>query len=108
MMQTSILSYSEKLKKRIEDSSNKCVDFKVVHDTEVLIGEILIRIFFSEEGTKKFIRNKPLSIALAEFTVDMFDRSRTGTNILFSLFFGEKVRDMNFSQKDRDLKKLLV
>ena len=38
----------------------------------------------------------------------MFDRSRTGTNILFSLFFGEKVKDMNFSKKDRDLKKLLI
>ena len=38
----------------------------------------------------------------------MFDRSRTGTNLFFSLFFGEKVRDINFSNKDRQLEQLLV
>jgi hypothetical protein len=77
------------------------VDFKVVHDTEILIGEILVKIFFSEEGAKKKIGSTSLSIALAEFTVSMFDRSRSGTNILFNLFFGEKVKDLNFSSKDR-------
>lgn len=84
------------------------MDFKVVHDTELLIGDILVRIFFSEAGAKKKVGNTPLSIALAEFTVTMFDRSRTGPNILFSLFFGEKVKDMNFSSKDKELQTSLV
>lgn len=73
----------------------------------MLIGDILVRIFFSEEGAKKKIGDTPLSIALAEFTVNVFDRSRAGPNILFSLFFGEKVKDMNFSKEDRELQILL-
>jgi hypothetical protein len=54
----------------------------------MLIGEILVRIFFSEEGAKKKLGDTPLSIALAEMSVSMFDRSRSGANILFNLFFG--------------------
>jgi hypothetical protein len=88
LMNRSIATYTSNLKKKINETDKKALTFKVVHDTEDLIGDILIRIFFSEEGAKKYIGNKPLSIALAEFTVDMFDRSRTGTNIFFSLFFG--------------------
>ena len=97
-MQSSIKVNFTNLRKKIEESESKSVVFKVVHDTEVLIGEILVRIFFSEEGAKKKVGSKPLSIALAEFTVCMFERSRSGTNILFNLFFGEKVKDINFGK----------
>lgn len=107
-MQRSIQGYIADFKQKIEASPTKAVDFKVVHDTETLIGDILIRIFFSEEGAKKKVGDSPLSIALTEFTVTMFDRSRTGTNILFSLFFGEKVKDMNFSKKDKELQSILT
>ena len=69
----------------------------------MLIGDILIRIFFSEEGAKKKVNGQPLSIALAEWTVNMFDRARSGANIIFTLFFGENVKDMNFCQKDKEL-----
>ena len=88
VMQKSISNYVENTKHKIDESSSKSVNFEVVHDTEYLIGDILIRIFFSEEGAHKKVGNLPLSIALAEFTVNVFDRSRTGANILFSLFFG--------------------
>jgi hypothetical protein len=47
-MQSSIKANYANLRKRIEESQSKSIDFKVVHDTEVLIGEILVRIFFSE------------------------------------------------------------
>lgn len=106
-MKKSIMGYNQSLKATILESDSKSVDFKVVHDTELLIGDILVRIFFSEEGAKKKIGNTPLSIALAEFTVNVFDRSRAGPNILFSLFFGEKVKDMNFCKEDRELQVLL-
>lgn len=107
-MISSIKTNFQALRKQVEQSESKSVDFKVVHDTEILIGEILVRIFFSEQGAKKKVGNSPLSIALAEFTVGVFDRSRTGANILFNLFFGEKVKDMNFSKKDSDLQNMLA
>lgn len=43
-----------------------------------MIGEILVRIFFSEEAMGKYVNGKKLSLALADFTTDMFKRSRTG------------------------------
>ena len=101
-MKKSISDYNQLLKAKIEESDSKSIDFKVVHDTELLIGDILVRIFFSEEGAKKKIGDTPLSIALAEWTVSLFERSRAGPNILFSLFFGEKVKEMNFCKADRD------
>jgi cytochrome P450 len=102
-MRTSIHTTCESINTRIDESSTKSTVFKVIHDTEVMIGDILIRIFFSEAGAKKKVGDTPLSIALAQFTVTMFDRSRAGPNILFSLFFGEKVKDMNFCKEDRNL-----
>jgi hypothetical protein len=66
-----------------------------------------VRIFFSEEAVTKKVKNIPLSIALADFTTTMFDRSRSGANILLSLFFGESVRKMNFTSKDKDLENML-
>lgn len=35
----------------------------------------------------KYVQGKKLSLALAEFTTDMFKRSRTGENIIMELFF---------------------
>ena len=61
----SIKHYNESLQVKIKESDKKAIDFKVVHDTELLIGEILVRIFFSEAGVKKKVGNTPLSIALA-------------------------------------------
>ena len=46
-MQASIKNNFALLKTKIENSPSKSVDFKVVHDTEILIGEILVKIFFS-------------------------------------------------------------
>ena len=42
----------------------------------------------------------PLAIALAESTVSIFDRSRTAPNLVFSLFFGENVANINFTKTD--------
>jgi hypothetical protein len=46
-----------------------------------MIGEILIRIFFSEEALNKIVKGKKLSIAIADYTAEMYNRSRTGLNI---------------------------
>lgn len=45
------------------------MDFKVLHDTETLIGEILVSIIFAEDATNKKVNGCPLSIALAVATV---------------------------------------
>lgn len=37
-MKRSILEYNKSLKEKISSSDTKSVDFKVVHDTELLIG----------------------------------------------------------------------
>jgi hypothetical protein len=50
----------------------------------------------------------PLSMALIEFMTNMFERSRTGSNILLSLLFGEAVRNTNFTSKDQKLEKMLM
>ncbi len=59
---------------------------------------MLVRIFFSEEAIHKKVNNLSLSKALTYFTTTMYNRSRTGQNVLFSLFFGERVRSMNFTK----------
>ena len=41
------------------------MEFRVLTDTETLIGEILVRIIFSEEAISKKVNGVPLSIALA-------------------------------------------
>lgn len=48
-----------------------------------MVGSILVRIFFSESGKDKIVFGKNLSVALAEFTIQMFNRSRTAQNIIF-------------------------
>lgn len=60
-----------------------------------------MRIFFSEESIHKKVGSKSLSIALADFTTTMFNRSRSGLNVLFSLLFGENVTRMNFTAEDK-------
>jgi hypothetical protein len=44
----------------------------------------------------RYVEGKKLSLALAEFTTDMFKRSRTGKNIIMELFFKENVIKINF------------
>jgi hypothetical protein len=48
----------------------------------------LVRSFFSEDAAKKTIMGKSLTLALADVTANMFQRSRTGLNLLTNLFFG--------------------
>ena len=79
----------------------------MVQDNELMIGEILVRIFFSEEAVHKKVHGMSLSLALAEFTTTMFHRSRTGQNIIFELFLGEAVTRYNFSKEDKKLKDLI-
>lgn len=66
-----------------------------------MIGEILVRIFFTEEALGKYVHSKKLSLALADFTTDIFKRSRTGQNIIMELFFKESVTKYNFSKADK-------
>lgn len=84
-------------------SAEKSVEFRVLTDTETLIGEILVRIIFSEEAISKKVNGVPLSIALAEATVAIFDRSRSASNLLWSVFLGENVASINFTKTDRHL-----
>lgn len=109
-MEMSIRRYTADLLTKIQSNGNtslildkKSVDFKVLHDTETLIGEILVSIIFTEEAIDKKVNGCPLAIALAVATVNMFDRSRSGPNLFWSLFFGEKVATINLSKKDKDL-----
>lgn len=66
----------------------KYFDFKVLHDGEVVIGEILVGIVFGKGALSKKVKGQPLSIALAESTVEIFHRSRSSSNLFWSLFFG--------------------
>lgn len=68
-----------------------------------MIGSILVRIFFSQTGNDKIVYGKNLSVALAEFTIQMFNRSRTAQNIIFELFLGKKVTKINFTKEDKKL-----
>lgn len=71
-MQKSILNYTQSLLNTIHAKrtpslhiATQSVDFKVLHDTETLIGEILVSIIFSESAIDKKVNGVPLSIALA-------------------------------------------
>lgn len=68
-----------------------------------MIGAILVRIFFSAEAAGKTIMGKDVSVALTEYTATMFKRSRTGQNIFFEMFLGERVARLNFSKGDKEL-----
>lgn len=46
---------------------------------------------------------RPLTEALADFSTQMFDRARSGVNLLTSLLFGERARRINFSKNDKKL-----
>lgn len=72
-----------------------------------MIGEILVRIFFSEEAVHKKVHGMSFSLALAEFTTTMFHRSRTGQNIIMELFLGEAVTRFNFTKADKKLEDLI-
>ena len=79
-----------------------------MQDNEEMIGEILVRIFFSEEAVNKRVHNMSFSIALAEFTTTMFHRSRSAQNIIFELFLGEAVTRFNFTKKDKELEQFIT
>lgn len=64
----------------------------------------MVRSFFSEDATTKKVGDKSLTLAMAEFSTDVFHQSRTGVNMLFSLFVGQNVTTMNFSKSDKKLK----
>jgi hypothetical protein len=55
----------------------------------------------------KTVRGRKLSLALADFTTDMFKQSRSGQNIIMELFFKEYVTKVNFSKEDKELEKLI-
>lgn len=71
-------------------------------DTEALIGDILVRILFSEGEMNRKVNGVPLAIVLAKATVATFDRSRSGSNLFWSLFLGENVCSINFSKTDKE------
>ncbi len=73
---------------RVNYIEKKSFDFKVLHDAEVAIGEILVGIVFGKGAISKKVKGQPLSIALAESTVEVFHRSRSSSNLFWSLFFG--------------------
>lgn len=72
-----------------------------------MIGEILIRIFFSEEAMGKQVQGTKLSLAIADFTTTMFKRSRAGLNIIMELFLKENVTKVNFTKEDKRLETLI-
>lgn len=49
--------------------------YNVLHDTEVLIGEIMVKTLFSFGPIKNKVGEKSLSVALTEFSRTMFIRS---------------------------------
>ena len=72
-----------------------------------LISDILLKTFFCPDPKTLKAGDISLSKALAEFTTQMFDRARSGVNLLTSLLVGEVARNTNFSQGDRKLHKLV-
>jgi hypothetical protein len=54
---------------RVYYIEKKSFDFKVLHDGEVVIGEILVGIVFGKNAISMKVKGQPLSIALAESTV---------------------------------------
>jgi hypothetical protein len=75
----------------------------VLNETQTIIGEILVRTFFSNEITQKQVNGKNLSLALADFTSNNFYQSRNPVNLLTILLFGTKARQINFVKSDKDL-----
>ena len=108
IMQDSITRFLARKTQEIKDSSQKAIEFNVVQDNELMIGEILVRIFFSEEAVHKKVHGMSFSLALAEFTTTMFHRSRTGQNIIMELFLGEAVTRFNFTKADKKLEELIT
>lgn len=108
IMQTSIERFMSRVQDEIKQSPTKSREYSVVQDNEEMIGEILVRIFFSEEAVHKKVHGMSLSLALAEFTTTMFHRSRTGQNIILELFLGESVTRYNFSKEDKKLASLIT
>lgn len=102
IMKTTINMYLQDRKK----SDNKILH--VVDASETLIGEILVRTFFSNEIADIQVKGHNLSLALAEFSSMVFFRSRSPSNLFAYLLFGDKARSINFVAKDKELYSLLT
>ena len=74
----------------------------MLYETQTIIGEILVRTFFSNEITQKKVNGKNLSLALAEFSSNNFYTSRAPANLLAILLFGMKARTINFTRNDKE------
>lgn len=79
----------------------------VLYETQTIIGEILVRTFFSNEITQKQVNGKNLSLALADFSSFNFYNSRSPVNLLMILLFGTKARNINFTKSDKELLRTL-
>lgn len=76
-------------------------------ETQTIIGEILVRTFFSNEITQRQVNGKNLSLALADFSSFNFYNSRSPVNLLMILLFGTKARRINFVKSDHELLRTL-
>ena len=74
----------------------------------MLVGEIIVSIIFSEGATEEKVNGVPLALALAETTTAMYYRSKSVSNLFWSLFFGERVATINFTSKDRELESSMI
>ena len=91
----------------IESREDKKYVFEVLAESQLIIGDALVRTFFSEEAAKKTVLGKSMTLALADVTSSMFQRSRTGINVFTNLIFGERARRTNFLKKDKELEDLI-
>lgn len=100
-MERCISEYIKKMDKAIQESPDKKYVFEVLAESQLIIGDALVRTFFSEQAAQKTVCGKSMTLALADVTASMFQQSRTGINVLTNLIFGEKARRTNFLKKDK-------
>lgn len=103
MMKTSKEYMVKKLNSIQDSKQNTKIDnvLGVLDEVQTIIGEILVRTFFSNDITEKQVNGKNLSLALADFSSFNFYRSRSPINLMTILLFGYRSRRINFTKGDK-------
>ena len=100
-MERCLDDYIKKMENAIKQREDKKYVFEVQSESQLIIGDALVRTFFSEEAANKTVLGKSMSLALADVTSSMFQQSRSGVNVFTNLIFGERARRTNFLKKDK-------
>lgn len=91
----------QSIRKRVEKGPSK---YGVISESEKIVGESIVRAFFGTNFVDQKINGVPLSMALAEFTTEMFTRSRTFFNFLATSIIGELATKIDFTPADSRFK----